>query len=272
MDQRYATHPTQIPMMDTAELREQFLVQDLFVSGEITATYTHHDRMVVGGVAPAGAEIALPTYDELRTEHFLDLREIGIMNIGEAGTITADGESFEMPKDAVLYVGRGTKSVTFAGEGAKFYFISAPAHMTYPTVRVLAEEANTLVLGDITTSNSRTIRQYIHLNGARSCQLVMGATSLNEGSMWNTMPAHTHDRRTEIYLYFALPADQRVVHIMGEPTESRHLIMANEEAVISPSWSLHTGVGTAAYSFIWAMAGENQEFTDMDPCPISEIL
>ncbi|MCL1869078.1 MAG: 5-dehydro-4-deoxy-D-glucuronate isomerase [Promicromonosporaceae bacterium] len=271
MDQRYASHPAQIPGMDTAALRDRFLVEDVFVPGQVSLTYTHHDRIVLGGAEPAGTPLRLETSDELRAAYFLENREIGIVNVGGAGTVTADGEVYELPTGAALYVGRGTRDVVLAdaadSSGAQFYLFSAPAHTTYPTVRVLPEEANVRELGDQATSNRRTLRQYIHAGGVRSCQVVMGVTTLHEGSMWNTMPAHTHDRRTECYLYFDLPADARVIHLMGEPTESRHLVVADRQAIISPSWSVHSGVGTSAYAFVWAMAGENQEFDDMDSVP-----
>ncbi len=267
MDQRYATNPAQIPGMTTDQLRETFLVEDLFVPGEIRATYTHHDRIVIAGITPGGTELALPAYDALRTEFFLANREAGIINVGEDGAITADGVTYEMPAGACLYLGRGTRDVVFTGAEAKFYLFSATAHTTHPNTRVLPGEGNAIELGDQVNSNSRTIRQLIHAGGVQSCQVVMGVTTLNPGSMWNTMPAHTHDRRTEVYLYTGLPEDARVIHLMGEPTETRHLVMANEQAVISPSWSIHSGVGTAAYSFIWAMAGENQDYTDVEAQP-----
>ena len=272
MDERYATSPDQIPLMDTADLRERFLIEDLFVPGEVRATYTHHDRIVVAGVLPAGTDVTLPTYDQLRTPTFFTGREAGVLNIGGAGTITVDGQTYELGQGSALYIGRGATDVVFAGDDAAYYLFSAPAHTAYPTTLVTPEQANTLELGDITTSNRRTIRQLIHEGGVQSCQVVMGFTTLHEGSMWNTMPAHTHDRRTEVYLYYGLPEDARVVHIMGEPTESRHLMIADRQAVISPSWSLHTGVGTSAYTFVWSMAGENKDYTDMDTCQVAEIL
>jgi len=271
LDLRHSTNPTQIPLMDTEELRENYLVTDLFVPGEIRGTYTHEDRMIVAGIVPAGKDIALPTYDELRTENFLDNREAGIINIGGDGTIKAGGVSYDMPNGAVLYLGRGTKDVVFSGGDAVYYLVSATAHHTYPNVRKLADEGNVLEMGDIKTSNRRTIRQMIVDGQVESCQLVMGVTTLHEGSMWNTMPAHTHDRRTEVYLYYGLPEDARVFHMMGEPKESRHLVVADREVIISPSWSIHTGVGTSAYSFVWAMAGENKVFTDMDTQNAADI-
>jgi len=272
MDERYATSPDQVPLMDTADLRERFLVEEMFVPGQVRATYTHHDRIVVAGILPAGQDVVLPTYAQLRTETFFANREAGIVNIGETGTITVDGETYELGNGSALYIGRGAGEVVLTGQDAAFYLFSAPAHTAHPTTLVTPEQANTLELGDITTSNRRTIRQLIHAGGVQSCQVVMGFTTLHEGSMWTTMPAHTHDRRTEVYLYYGLSADARVVHIMGEPTESRHLMVADRQAVISPSWSLHTGVGTAAYTFIWAMAGENKDYTDMDTCQVTEIL
>lgn len=278
MDQRYATSPDQLPLFDTADLREKYLVEDVFVPGEVTAVYTHHDRIVLGGAVPAGAELPLPTFDELRSEYFLANRELGIVNVGGTGTVTVDGETYTLPNGACLYVGRGSRDIVFAdapaeGEsvGAQLYLFSAPAHTTYPTQLVLKGQGTVRELGDQLTSNRRTLNQYIHENGIRSCQIVMGVTELHPGSMWNTMPAHTHDRRTECYLYFDVPADARVIHLLGEPTETRHLVVADRQAVISPSWSLHSGVGTAAYSFVWAMAGENQSFDDMDPAPATAL-
>ncbi|GLY02817.1 MULTISPECIES: 5-dehydro-4-deoxy-D-glucuronate isomerase [Actinoplanes] len=273
MEQRYATSPDQLPQFDTAELRRRYLVEEIFVPGEVTAVYTHHDRIVLGGAVPAGARLPLPVFDELRAEYFLENRELGIVNVGGTGTVTADGEEYTLPKGACLYIGRGTRDVVFAdadGE-AQFYLFSAPAHTAYPTSLVLRGEGTVRELGDQLTSNRRSLNQYIHPNGIRSCQIMMGVTELHPGSMWNTMPAHTHDRRTECYLYFDVPADARVIHLHGEPSETRHLVVADRQAVISPSWSLHSGVGTAAYSFIWAMAGENQSFDDMDAAPVTAM-
>ena len=278
MEQRYATSPEQLPSFDTDELRHRYLVTDLFVPGQVTAVYTHHDRIVLGGAVPAGTPLPLPTFDELRAEYFLANRELGIVNIGGTGTVTADGESYTLPNGACLYVGRGTKDLVFADDvagtdngGAQFYLFSAPAHTTYPTRLVLKGQGTARELGDPLTSNRRTLNQYIHENGIRSCQILMGVTQLHPGSMWNTMPAHTHDRRTECYLYFDVPEDARVIHLHGSPDETRHLVVADRQAVISPSWSVHAGVGTAAYSFVWAMAGENQSFDDMDAVPVTAM-
>ncbi|WP_425955475.1 5-dehydro-4-deoxy-D-glucuronate isomerase [Xylanimonas sp. McL0601] len=274
MEQRYATHPAQVPGMTTSDLRERFLVEDVFIPGEVSLTYTHHDRIVLGGAMPAGQELPLPTFAEIRSDYFLEHREVGIVNVGGTGTVSADGAVHTLPKGACLYLGRGVRDVVFAdapasdGEGgAQFYLFSAPAHTTFPTALVLPEEATVRELGDQETSNRRTLRQYIHEKGVQSCQVVMGVTTLHAGSMWNTMPAHTHDRRTECYLYFDVPADARVIHLCGQPEETRHLVVADRQAVVSPSWSIHSGVGTAAYSFVWAMAGENQAFDDMDAVP-----
>jgi len=273
MEQRYATNPDQIHGMTTADLRERYLVPEVFVPGEIRLVYTHHDRIVLGGAVPAGAPLELTGYAEIRSEHFLEHRELGIINVGGTGTVTADGEEYTLVTGACLYLGRGIRSVTFADAGgaAQFYLFSAPAHTAYPSALVNPGEGTVRELGDQATSNRRTLNQYIHENGVKSCQIVMGVTQLHEGSMWNTMPAHTHDRRTECYLYFDLPEDARVIHLLGEREETRHLVVADRQAIISPSWSLHSGVGTAAYSFIWAMAGENQAFDDMDAAPVTDL-
>ena len=278
MEQRYATNPAQIPGMNTKQLRAQYLVPELFVPGKVTVTYTHHDRIVLGGAVPAGSDLELTGYPEIRSDYFLEHREVGIINVGRTGTVTADGEVFTLVNGACLYLGRGIKSVVFsdgiegaADAGAQFYLFSAPAHTSYPAALVSPGEGTVRELGDQVTSNRRTLNQYIHENGVKSCQIVMGVTTLHPGSMWNTMPAHTHDRRTECYLYFDLPEDARVIHLLGEREETRHLVVSDRQAIISPSWSLHSGVGTAAYSFIWAMAGENQAFDDMDAAPVAEL-
>lgn len=274
MEQRYATNPAQIPGMTTEQLRASYLVPELFVPGQINVVYTHHDRIVLGGAVPAGSPLPLPGYPEIRSDFFLEHREVGIINVGGTGTVTADGEVHTLVKGACLYLGRGIREVVFADEGdagAQFYLFSAPAHTSYPTALVSPGEGTVRELGDQVTSNRRTLNQYIHENGIKSCQIVMGVTELHPGSMWNTMPAHTHDRRTECYLYFDIPEDARVIHLLGERDETRHLVVADRQAIISPSWSLHSGVGTAAYSFIWAMAGENQAFDDMDAAPVADL-
>ena len=275
MEQRYATSPEQIPGMDTGQLRRRYLVEDLFVADEVRAVHTHHDRVVLAGIQPVTTAVALPGFPEIRSDHFFEHREAGIVNVGGPGTISVDGTDHKVGKGSCLYVGRGAQEVAFASadgaDPARFYLFSAPAHTAYPTAFVEAGSGTVRELGDGVTSNRRTLNQYIHENGVRSCQVVMGVTTLHEGSMWNTMPAHTHDRRMEAYLYFDLPADARVVHLMGEPTQTRHLLVADAQAVISPSWSVHCGFGSASYSFVWAMAGENQCFDDMDGVPITEM-
>lgn len=268
MELRHATNPAQIPTFDTAALRGHYLVDNLFSPGELRATYTHEDRVVLAGAVPVETPIAMTSFDQLRTETFFERREAGIVNVGGSGKITVDGETYEMTKGSCLYVGRGAADVQFASdnaaEPAAYYVFSATAHASYPHTLTRAGEGTRKELGSSETSNERTINQYIHADGVKSCQVVMGVTELKTGSMWNTMPAHTHDRRTECYLYFDIAPEHRVVHLLGEPTESRHLVIADREAVISPSWSLHSGFGTGSYSFIWAMAGENQAFDDMD--------
>lgn len=276
MEQRYATSPEHVPGMDTAELRGRYLVQDLFAADEINAVYTHHDRVVLVGVSPVSGPLTLGSYPEIRSDFFFAHREGGIVNVGGAGTVTVDGTLHELAKGACLYVGRGARDVMFASadtddEAAAFYLVSAPAHTAYPTTLVEPGQGTVRELGDPLTSNRRTLNQYIHENGVKSCQIVMGVTTLHPGSMWNTLPAHTHDRRMEAYLYFDLPVEARVIHIMGEPTETRHLVVGNREAIISPSWSVHSGVGTESYSFVWAMAGENQSFDDMDGFAIADM-
>ena len=267
--------PDQIPGLTQEQLRERYLVRGLFAAGEVRIVATHFDRVVAVGAVPTDTPLTLEAVPEIRSERFLDHREIGIVNVGGAGSVTADGESFAMAQKAVLYLGRGTKDVQFASDDAtvpaRFYGFSAPAHATYPAVVVDPDHGTIRELGDQATSNRRTLRQCIHEDGLPSCQVVMGVTTLYEGSMWNTMPAHTHDRRTEFYLYFDLADDQRVVHIMGEPEETRHLIAQSDDLVMAPSWSIHSGVGTSNYAFVWAMAGENQSFDDMDAVPITAM-
>jgi 4-deoxy-L-threo-5-hexosulose-uronate ketol-isomerase len=271
IEQRYATNPAQIPGMTTQQLRDSYLVPEVFAPGEIRLTYTHHDRIVLGGATPAGGVLELGGYPEIRSDYFLEHRELGIVNVGGTGTVTADGEVYELVNGACLYLGRGIREVSFAGDAAQFYLFSAPAHTSHPAALVSPGEGTVRELGDQVTSNRRTLNQYIHENGIASCQIVMGVTQLHPGSMWNTMPAHTHDRRTECYLYFDVPEDARVIHLLGEREETRHLVVADRQAIISPSWSLHSGVGTAAYSFVWAMAGENQTFDDMDAAPVTDL-
>ncbi|TDX03245.1 5-dehydro-4-deoxy-D-glucuronate isomerase [Kribbella sp. VKM Ac-2566] len=268
---RHATHPEQLPGLDTAALRRHYLVDDLFVPGAVTAVLTHHDRIVLAGARPTEGPLTLGTYPELRSEFFLERREAGIVNVGEPGTVTADGTKYELTTGACLYVGRGVRDLVFEGPESAFYVFSAPAHTSFPTAQVNPGEGNRLELGDQQTANRRTIDQFIHADGVQSCQVVLGVTTLHAGSTWNTMPAHTHDRRTECYLYFGLPESERIVHLLGEPEETRHLLVADRQAIISPSWSIHSGCGTSSYSFVWAMAGENQAFGDMDGVDVRDL-
>jgi 4-deoxy-L-threo-5-hexosulose-uronate ketol-isomerase len=264
--------------MDAEQPRRRYLVQDLFVDDQVKALYSHHDRIVLMGASPVAKTLVLQTFPQIRSDYFFARREGGIVNVGGTGTITVDGTAYRLTKGSCLYIGRGARDVAFAsaqgagaGDAARFYMLSAPAHTAYPTTLVEAGQGNVRELGDPLTSNRRTLNQYIHEKGIQSAQVVMGVTSLHPGSMWNTMPAHTHDRRTEAYLYFDVPTDGRIIHLMGEPTETRHIVVADLEAVISPSWSVHSGVGSASYSFVWAMAGENQSFDDMDGFAITAM-
>lgn len=251
----------------TSQLRERFLIQSLFAPNEVKMVYSHVDRMITGSACPL-KPLTLEVGKEIGVEYFLERREMGIINIGGSGIVTIDGKEYKLDNTDGLYIGMGAKKITFTSidshKPAKFYFNSAPAHMTYPTVKIERSKIVPNHLGSIEQSNDRNIYKYIHPAGVRSCQLVMGMTALEPGNMWNSMPCHTHDRRMEVYLYFNLPEDGLVFHYMGEPTETRHIVMHNEEAVISPSWSIHAGVGTRCYTFIWGMAGENQTFDDMD--------
>lgn len=275
MEVRYDTHPNDAMYYTTEELREHYLMENLFEKGKINTVYSHVDRIIVGAATPGGEKLKLEAGDELRAEYFLERRELGIINIGAKGKVILDGVEYTLGNKDGLYVGRGTKEVVFESEDcenpAKFYFNSAPAHTTYPTVFIDMEKANKRPIGTMEDSNKRTIYQYIHPDVLQTCQLSMGLTKLEEGSMWNTMPCHTHERRMEVYLYFDLPEDAAVFHLMGQPQETRHIIMHNEQAVISPSWSIHSGVGTHCYTFIWGMVGENQDFDDMDHCKTNEL-
>lgn len=253
--------------MTTAELRDTFLLQNIFVPGQIVLQFTDLDRFVVGGAIPTTAPLLLENHKETGRSFFLERRELGAINTGGAGTVTADGKVFNVESEGCIYIGMGAKEVKFASADAKnpakYFILSCPAHSTYPTAVATPKEANTIPLGSQATANQRVIRQYIHENGIKSCQLVMGYTELAEGSVWNTFPPHTHNRRTEVYFYFNL-GERVMSHFMGEPTETRHLFMRNEEAVLSPAWSIHSGCGQGNYKFIWGMAGENQRFDDMD--------
>ena len=279
MELRTAASPRDVKHYTTDRLREEFLIQGLFTLGEIKMVYSHIDRIITGAAVPGKEILKLAAGEELRAEYFLQRREMGIINIGGDGVITVDGKEYQVAHKEGMYIGMGAKEITFASKEeetpAKFYFNSTPAHHTYPTVLikpegeqeegvVIVKPENKVELGTLEQSNHRTICKYILPGQVESCQLEMGMTKLEPGSVWNTMPSHTHDRRMEVYLYFDIPEDAFVMHFMGEPTETRHIVMRNEEAVISPSWSIHSGCGSQAYTFIWGMAGENQDFDDMD--------
>ncbi|HUB50832.1 MAG TPA: 5-dehydro-4-deoxy-D-glucuronate isomerase [Terracidiphilus sp.] len=261
--------------LNTAELRETFLLDQLYAPGEVRLNYLDLDRAVVGFTAPLAEPIALPTYPELRAEFFTKRREVGVLNIGGSGTVTVRGKAWELDNLDVLYIGLGNPDIVFASNAAPapavFYLLSYPAHAAHPIALVRKANAAPVELGSFETCNKRTVCKYIHLEGARSCQLVMGVTHLAAGSNWNTMPPHTHMRRSEVYMYFNLPPAARVVHLMGPPDETRHLLVANQQVALSPGWSIHAGVGTEAYSFCWGMGGENQDYADMDPAPVDSL-
>ena len=275
MQIRFQNSPKETAGMNTAELRANFLIENLMQPGKINLTYSHYDRMIVGGAVPVSGAIELPNEGELKANFFLERREIGIINVGGNGKVTADGVAYPLEKLECVYIGKGTQAVSFssddAGTPAVFYLLSVPAHQSYPNKKMTKAEASPVNLGDIATSNKRTIYKYIHNDGIQSCQLVMGLTTLEDGSVWNSVPPHTHTRRMEAYFYFDVNEAQRVMHFMGEPQETRHVVIANHEAVLSAPWSMHFGVGTASYGFIWGMAGENKEFTDMDAVPVASI-
>lgn len=268
MEVRYAAHPGDAKTYDTERLRKDFLIKNIFETGKVSMTYSHVDRIIAGGICPGKEALKLKAGKEIGAEYFLERREIGIINIGAPGRVVADGIEYHLGARDGLYVGMGVKELVFysddEAEPAKFYFNSAPAHKSYPSIKISIEDATPLSLGSQEESNKRTIYQYVHPNVLKSCQLLMGLTILEPQNVWNTMPCHTHERRMEVYFYFDMEPQTRVFHFMGEPEETRHLVVANEEAVISPSWSIHSGVGTRNYTFIWGMVGENQTFTDMD--------
>jgi len=261
--------------MTTDEVRTSFLVGTLFAEDRITMVYSDVDRAIVGSAVPTRQPLSLESAPELRADTFCERRELGILNIGGAGTVTVDGTDYAMAGRDGLYVGRGSKAISFASDTAqtpaRYYLLSYPAHAAYPTVHIRASDAEPVQLGSVGGSNKRTIYKLIHPDGAKSCQLVMGFTVLEPGSVWNTMPPHTHERRMEIYLYFDMSSGARVFHLMGPPSETRHIVVADCQAVISPSWSIHSGVGTGAYTFCWGMGGENQAFDDMDHLSIDEL-
>jgi 4-deoxy-L-threo-5-hexosulose-uronate ketol-isomerase len=286
MELRTAASPKDVKNYDTDRLREEFLIQKVFREDEIYLVYSHIDRIITGSATPVTKKLVLTAGDELRAEYFLQRREMGVINIGGDGSITIDGKVYHVAHREGMYIGMGAKDISFesddAARPAKFYINSAPAHRTCPTVLikpegtpeegvVIVKPENKVELGALESSNHRTICKYILPGQVESCQLEMGMTHLEPGSVWNSMPCHTHDRRMEVYLYFEIPEDALLMHFMGEPNETRHLVMRNEEAVISPSWSIHCGCGTCAYTFIWGMVGENQDFDDMDNCNMSDL-
>lgn len=275
MQVRFAESPTETLQLGTSELRTRFLIEELFQKNSLQLTYSHYDRMIIGGVMPVDKHVALSNPSELRADYFLERREMGIINVGGDGMIEADGRSYELSKMDCLYLGKGVQTISFhsknSSQPALYYFLSSPAHQTYPAAICKKEQAQPVDLGAAETANKRTVYKYIHLEGIRSCQLVMGLTSMHEGSVWNSVPPHTHTRRMEVYFYFDLATDHRIFHFMGEPQSTRHLVVANHEAVISAPWSMHFGCGTSNYSFIWGMAGENLVYSDMDPAPIATL-
>lgn len=271
---RYAHHPNDAKNYTTEDLRREFLINDLFVENQIKLVYTMYDRLIVGGIMPTDKALTLETIDELKAPYFLERRELGIINVGGKGKVTVDGTVYELNNKEALYIGKGNKEVTFEavnGEQPYFYINSAPAHHAFPTKKITKAEAEIVELGDAKYANRRTINKLIVNSVLETCQLQMGMTELHEGSVWNTMPSHTHTRRMEAYFYFDLEEGQTVSHFMGQPTETRHIFLKNRDAVISPEWSIHSGVGTANYTFIWGMAGENMDYGDMDAVKTDEL-
>jgi len=277
MEVRYTADQVRYETMSSSELRKSFLMENLFKKGKINLVYTDADRAIIGAAVPESKELKLEaTKKEMAASYFAERREAGVLNVGHSGEVVVDGKTYKLNNRDALYISRGSKKVSFKSKDAKkparFYIQSYPAHKEYPTTLIKMNEANAVHLGSQEQANERTIYQYIHENGAKSCQLVLGFTQLEKGCVWNTMPAHTHQRRTEVYMYFDLGKDDAVIHLMGRPEATRHLVMRNEQAVISPSWSLHAGSGTSNYAFIWGMGGENQEFTDMDAIAMKDLM
>ncbi|WP_413529866.1 5-dehydro-4-deoxy-D-glucuronate isomerase [Rahnella inusitata] len=277
MQVRQSIHSDHAKTLDTSELRREFLIEKIFERNAYTMTYSHIDRIIVGGVMPAEKTVSVgdEVGQQLGVSYFLERRELGVINVGGPGVIVVDGTTYEIGHEEALYVGKGAKLVEFssidATKPAKFYYNSAPAHTTFPNKKITLAEASPQTIGDAATSNRRTINKFIVPDVLETCQLTMGLTKLEEGSLWNTMPCHTHERRMEVYFYFNMEEETAVFHMMGQPQETRHLLVHNEQAVISPSWSIHAGVGTKNYTFIWGMVGENQVFDDMDHVKVSEI-
>ena len=279
MDIRYSAHPNDVKRYTTEELRREFLIENLYQPDQVVAVYSHVDRMVTLGCMPVketvSIEKGIDVWANFGTHYFLERREVGMFNIGGDGSVTVDGTVYQLGYKDCLYITMGAKEVIFASKDAanpaKFYMVSAPAHCSYETRLLKLADAAKKPLGDAATSNKRVINQFIHPDVLKTCQLSMGMTVLESGSVWNTMPAHTYERRMEVYMYFEVPEDQVVLHMMGQGQETRHIVMQNEQAVISPSWSIHAGAGTASYTFIWAMGGENQAFDDMDVIPTTDL-
>ena len=275
METKYTPDPARFQRMTTAEVRDSFLIDSLFSPGAVDLVYSDLDRAIIGSAVPTDAPLSLSTADELRAAYFTQRRELGVLNIGAAGQVAVDGVDYQMANRDALYIGRGSREISFrsqdAGEPAAFYLLSYPAHATYPTAQARQADAEAVPLGSDRDANKRTIYKYVHPAGVRSCQLVMGFTELAPGSVWNTMPAHLHPRRMEVYLYFNLEEPHRVFHLMGAPDETRHVVVSNRQAVLSPSWSIHSGCGTSNYCFCWGMGGENQDFDDMDPTGTTEL-
>lgn len=275
MESRYAAHPTDFEQYNTQRIRQEFLADSIVQAGAQQWVYTHYDRFVFGAVVPLDSEIKLNNYDQLKSNFFLERREMGVLNLGGAGSVIVDGTRHELPTYACLYISRGTQSVVFASADANqpalFYCNSCPAHAEHPTVSVGQDKANRVDLGSQEAANKRVLYQYIHENGIQSCQLVMGFTEMLSGNVWNTFPPHIHARRMEVYFYFDFPEDQVVLHLMGQPESTRHVFIRNQQAVISPDWSIHSGAGTQAYKFVWGMGGENQSFSDMDAVRLQDI-
>lgn len=271
----YAHHPEDFKTYNTEKIRDQFLMEKVFSPDQVELTYSHVDRIIYGGAMPVEKALTLDAGKELAAEYFLQRREMGVINIGGSGKITLDGETYALGTKDGIYIGKGTKDISFESNDpanpAKFYINSCPAHKTYPTVKVGLDQAIARPMGQDASMNKRTIYQLIHPDVLDSCQLSMGVTVLEEGSGWNTMPCHTHERRMEVYLYFDMKEDTRVFHLMGQPNETRHIVMSNEQAALSPSWSIHSGTGTSNYTFIWGMCGENQDFDDMDHVAMKDL-
>lgn len=276
MDIRYPVHPEHGKKMDTAELRKEFLIQNLFEKDMLKMTYSHIDRIITAGICPVAKTLCLDGGKELASEYFFERREGGVVNIGGTGVMIIDGKEYEMNQNDGFYIGMGTKKILFSSKSvdspAKFYLLSGPAHKAYPSKWIPLSETKQVHLGSLEESNERTIHQYVHPAVVESCQLCMGMTILEPNCIWNTMPVHTHERRMEVYMYFNMEKDTVVFHLMGTPDETRHVVIRNEEAIISPSWSIHSGAGTKNYTFIWGMVGENQTFTDMDGVEMKDIM